>query len=232
MLDFKLVLFCVLCSGYRVPTVTRKPLSPSGLSAPILSVKKQSPIPPPSPALSSDYNHGNNIPRRESSATLVLEQDDDEPCDVVKALNESQDDVMDPAVANTSPSQDPPSLEFLSHHYGSCPQPSVNRKLTVNIPHRTSSSVKPVYGSADGASILLQNSPVRERKISLSSPSTPQTPPTPRTPAGESYMGPGSKPMSISKQSTTPQSVGMTSSVDVMEYDFINESDFSSFRSR
>lgn len=128
------------------------------------------------------------------------------------------------------------SPQAIDPQFASCPPPSLYRKLTVPIPNRpAASSVKPCVGSADGGSILLQGSPLREWKTSVSSPSTPQspltpqTPQTPQTPVG-SYMGPGSKPMSIAAYSTTPQS--RMSSVDVMEYDFINESDFSSLKSR
>jgi hypothetical protein len=116
------------------------------------------------------------------------------------------------------------SPKCIAPHVASCPPRSVHRNLTVQIP---------CVESADGSSILLQGSPLREwPKTSVSSPSTPQTPPTPKTPQTPvgSYRGPGSKPMSIGKYSTTPQS--RMSSVDVMEYDFINESDFSSLRSR
>lgn len=125
----------------------------------------------------------------------------------------------------------PSSPQGIAPHFASCPAPSIHRKLTVQIPQ-----VKPCVGSADGGGILLQGSPLRECKTAVSSPSTPQSPPTPRTPQTPHtpvgpYRGPGSKPMSIdTHHSTTPQS--RMSSVDVMEYDFINESDFSSLKSR
>lgn len=262
----------------RIPAVTRQPLLPSSLSAPILAIKKQSPIPTSSPVpvsnpvpksspvqasspvpksspinssdLASTSSPGKIsncvVPSSESPAssnvTSICNSTNDELRDVSNAIpvvedekrhaeTQSERKISPSSAHNTlSSSQEPESVHFIGPHFASCPQPFVHKKLTVQIPSRTPPTAKPVYGSADGASILLQNSPLRERNSYFSSPSAP---PTPRTPAGEPYTGPGSKPMSISNQSATPQSAGMTSSsVDVMEYDFINESDFSSLKGR
>ena len=98
------------------------------------------------------------------------------------------------------------------------------RNLTVTIPDRKRSE-----GLSSSEHVLYESHFWDPDQRGTSSPIL-----SPVTPLGMSYpeMGsiPGSKPMVIRKYGSTP-SREEQSSVDLMEYDMINESDFSSFRS-
>ena len=102
--------------------------------------------------------------------------------------------------------------------------PGGDRNLTLNIP--------PPKGSEglSSSALVLHESHFWEPD----SRKTPSPVRSPGTPLGMSYPGvrsiPGSKPMVIRKYDSTPSKEGQ-SSVDLMEYDFISESDFSSMRS-
>ena len=98
------------------------------------------------------------------------------------------------------------------------------KNLTVTIPPRKGSE-----GLSSSALVLHEShfwEPEQKR--------TPSPALSPGTPLGMSYPGtcsiPGSKPVVIRKYGSTP-SREEQSSVDLMEYDLINESDFSSLRS-
>lgn len=97
------------------------------------------------------------------------------------------------------------------------------RNLSVTIPN-----LKRNEGLSSSALVL------HESHLEPDSKRTPSPCLSPGTPLGMSYPGmhsiPGSKPVVISKYGSTP-SREEQSSVDLMEYDLINESDFSSLRS-
>lgn len=97
-----------------------------------------------------------------------------------------------------------------------------DRNLTVTIPPRTGNE-----GLSSSALVLYESHFSDTRQ-------TPSPIRSPGTPLGMSYPGvrsiPGSKPVVIRKYGSTPSRDGQ-SSVDLKEYDFINESDFSSLRS-
>lgn len=98
------------------------------------------------------------------------------------------------------------------------------RNLTVTIPPRKNSE------GLSSSALVLHESHFCEPDSRM----TPSPVRSPATPLGMSYPGvrsiPGSKPVVIRKYDSTPSREGQ-SSVDMMEYDFINESDFSSIRS-
>ncbi|KAL9952715.1 hypothetical protein ACROYT_G040007 [Oculina patagonica] len=98
------------------------------------------------------------------------------------------------------------------------------RNLTVTIPPRKNSE------GLSSSALVLHESHFCEPDSRM----TPSPVRSPGTPLGMSYPGvrsiPGSKPVVIRKYDSTPSREGQ-SSVDLMEYDFINESDFSSIRS-
>lgn len=102
--------------------------------------------------------------------------------------------------------------------------PGGDRNLTVTVP--------PPKGSEglSSSALVLHESHFWEPD----SRKTPSPVRSPGTPLGMSYPGvrsiPGSKPVVIRKYESTPSREGQ-SSVDLMEYDFISESDFSSIRS-
>lgn len=102
--------------------------------------------------------------------------------------------------------------------------PAGGRNLTVTIPPRQSSE------GLSSSALVLHESHFWEPDFRK----TPSPVRSPGTPLGMSYPGvrsiPGSKPVVIGKYESTP-SRELQSSVDLMEYDFINESDFSSIRS-
>ena len=101
---------------------------------------------------------------------------------------------------------------------------SGDRNLTLTIPPRVGSE------GLSGSALVLHESHFWEAD-SRNSPSPIRSP---GTPLGMSYPGvrsiPGSKPVVIRKYESTPSREGQ-SSVDLKEYDFISESDFSSMRS-
>lgn len=96
-----------------------------------------------------------------------------------------------------------------------------DRKLTVFIPQRK------VSEGLSSSALVLHEDHFLER-----TPSSPVL--SPGTPLATSYPGtrsiPGSKPVMIGRYGSTP-SRDEQSSLDLMEYDMINESDFSSLRS-
>ena len=102
--------------------------------------------------------------------------------------------------------------------------PGGDRNLTVTIPPRRGSE------GLSSSALVLHESHVLDPD-SRNSPSPVRSP---GTPLGMSYPGvrsiPGSKPVVIRRYESTPSREGQ-SSVDLMEYDFISESDFSSMRS-
>ncbi|XP_048586036.1 lysosomal-trafficking regulator isoform X2 [Nematostella vectensis] len=110
----------------------------------------------------------------------------------------------------------------------SCPSIPMNHGLTVQIPECRTWSMAPqgVSSSVDGDPILFHDNHYPEVDP-IRCPSS-VSPATPKTPVG-SYLGPGSHPVSIDRKRMTPRE--WNSSVDVQEYEFINESDFSSLRS-
>ena len=99
-----------------------------------------------------------------------------------------------------------------------------DRNLTVTIPPRRESE------GLSSSALVLHESHFWEPD-SRNSPSPVRSP---GTPLGMSYPGmrsiPGSKPVVIRKYESMPSREGQ-SSVDLKEYDFISESDFSSIRS-
>ena len=102
--------------------------------------------------------------------------------------------------------------------------PGGDRNITVTIPPRKGSE------GLSSSALVLHESHFWDPD-SRNSPSPVRSP---GTPLGMSYPGvrsiPGSKPVVIRRYESTPSRDGQ-SSVDLMEYDLINESDFSSFRS-
>lgn len=102
--------------------------------------------------------------------------------------------------------------------------PGGDRNLSVTIPPRRQSE------GLSGSALVLHDSHFWDPD-SRNSPSPVRSP---GTPLGMSYPGvrsiPGSKPVVIRRYESTPSREGQ-SSVDLMEYDFISESDFSSLRS-
>ena len=102
--------------------------------------------------------------------------------------------------------------------------PGGDRNLTLTIPPRTGSE------GLSSSALVLHESHFWEAD-SRNSPSPVRSP---GTPLGMSYPGvrsiPGSQPVVIRRYESMPSREGQ-SSVDLMEYDFISESDFSSMRS-
>ena len=102
--------------------------------------------------------------------------------------------------------------------------PGGDRNLTVTIPPRR------VSEGLSSSALVLHESHFWEADP-RNSPSPVRSP---GTPLGMSYPGvrsiPGSQPVVIRKYESMPSREGQ-SSVDLMEYDFISESDFSSMRS-